>query len=100
VRENQEDTCWHMWEDQVRRSGCLTRHTPGKIEERREAKQILNDARTRQEKSEANRYYNEKNREVKKSCRRDKRNLIESIAREAEDAAKSNDLRQHGNLSG
>jgi len=64
-----------------------------KIEERRKAKQILNDARTRQGKREAIRYYNEKNREVKKSCRRDKRNLIQSIAREAEDAAKKNDLR-------
>jgi len=37
--------------------------------------------------------YNEKNREVKKSCQRDKRNLIEGIAREAEDVAKKNDLR-------
>ncbi|XP_068680359.1 uncharacterized protein [Montipora foliosa] len=57
------------------------------------AKEILNDARTRQGKREANRYCNEKNREVKKSCRRDKRNLIEGIAREAEDVAKNNDLR-------
>ena len=31
--------------------------------------------------------------EVKKSCRRDKRNLIESIPWEAEDAARKNDLR-------
>ena len=61
--------------------------------ERRKAKQILNVARTRQGKREANRYYNEKNREVKKSYQRDKRNLIESIAQEAEDVAKKNDLR-------
>jgi len=47
----------------------------------------------RQGKREANRYYNEKNREVKKSNQRDKRNLIESIAQEAEHAAKNNDLR-------
>ena len=66
-----------------------------KVDERRKAKQIPNDARTRQGKREAIRYYNEKYREVKKSCRRDKRNLIESIAREAEDAAKKNDLKQY-----
>jgi len=75
------------------RKEWLSDETYRKIEERRKAKQILNDARTRQGKCEANRYCNEKNREVKKSCRRDKRNLIESIAREAEDAAKNNDLR-------
>ena len=81
--------------------GCMKRtqkewlsdETYRKVEERRKAKQVLNVARTRQGKREANRYYSEKNREVKKSCRRDKMNLIESIAREAEDAAKKNDLR-------
>ena len=75
------------------RKEWLSDETYRKIEDRRKAKQILNDARTRQGKREANRYYNEKNREVKKSCRKDKRNLIESIAQEAEDAAKNNDLR-------
>ena len=62
------------------RKELLSDETCRKIEDRRKAKQILNDARTRQGKREANRYYNEKNREVKKSCRKDKRNLIESIA--------------------
>ena len=74
------------------RKEWLSHETYRKIEDRRKAKQILNDARTRQGKREANRYY-KKNREVKKSCRKDKRNLIESIAQEAEDAAKNNDLR-------
>ena len=69
------------------RKEWLSDETYRKIEDRRKAKQILNDARTRQGKREANRYYNEKNREVKKSCRKDKRNLIESTAREVEDAA-------------
>jgi len=47
----------------------------------------------RQGKREANRYYNEKSRKVKKSCGREKKNLIESIAREEEDAAKNDNLR-------
>ena len=46
----------------------LSEETYRKVEERRKAKQILNVARTRQGKREENRYYNEKNREVKKSC--------------------------------
>ena len=75
------------------RKEWLSNETYRKVEGRRKAKQILNVARTRQGKREANRYYNEKNREVKKSCRRYKRNLIESIAQEAEDVAKKNDLR-------
>ena len=75
------------------RKEWLSDETYTKVEERRNAKQALNVARTRQGKREANRYYNEKNIEVKKSCRRDKRNLIESIARKAENMAKKNDLR-------
>jgi len=62
------------------RKEWLSDETYRKVEERREAKQILNDAQTRQGKREAIRYCNEKNREVKKSCQRDKRDLVESIA--------------------
>ena len=88
------DTCGSVLGSMKRtRKEWLSDDTHRKIEERRKAKQSLNDARTRQGKREANRYYNEKNREVKKSCRRDKRKLIKGIAREAEDAAEKNDLR-------
>ena len=84
------DTCGSVLERMKRaRKDWLSHETYRKIEDRRNAKQILNDARTRQGKREANRYY-KKNREVKKSCRKDKRNLIESIAREAQEAAKNN----------
>ena len=92
--ENQEDTCGSVLGRMKRiRKEWLSDETYRRLEERRKAKQVLNAARTRQGKREANRFFNEKNREVKKFCRRDKRNLIESIAREAEDAAKKNDLR-------
>ncbi|XP_020629758.1 craniofacial development protein 2-like [Orbicella faveolata] len=88
------DTCGSVLGRMKRtRKEWLSDETYRKIEERRKANQIMNDVRRRQWKREANRYYNEKNREVKKSCRRDKRNLLESIAREAEDAATNNDLR-------
>ena len=75
VGESQEDT-WHTWEW---RSDETYIHTVR--------------LKLVQGKREASRYYNEKNREGKKSCRRDKRNLIESTARETEDATKNNDLR-------
>ena len=88
------DTCGSVLGRMKRtRKEWLSDETHRKVEERLKAKQILNDARKRQGKHEAIRYYNEKNREVKKSCQRDKRNLIEGIAREAEGAAKKNDLR-------
>ena len=88
------DTCGSVLGCMKRtRKEWLSDETYRKVEERRKAKQVLNVARTRQGKREANRYYNEKNREVKKSCRRDRRNSFESIAREAEGAAKKNDLR-------
>ena len=88
------DTCGSVLGRMKRtRKEWLSDETHRKVEERLKAKQILNDARTRQGKHEAIRYYNEKNREVKKSCQRDKRNLIEGIAREVEGAAKKNDLR-------
>ena len=87
------DTCGSVVGRMKRtRNEWLSDETYRKVEERRNTKQILNGARTRQGKLVAIRYYNEKNREVKKSCRRDKRNSIESTAREAEDAAKKNDL--------
>ena len=83
------DTCGSVVGRMKRtRNEWLSDETYRKVEERRNTKQILNGARTRQGKLEAIRYYNEKNREVKKSCRKDKRNSIESTAREAEDAAK------------
>lgn len=76
------------------RKEWLSGDTYRKIEElRRKAKpQTLNDARSRRGKREAN-VYNKKNRYVKISCQRDKKNLIKCIARKAEDAGEKNGLR-------
>lgn len=83
--------CVHKYEKD--RKEWLSSDTYREIEERRKAKpQTLFDARTGQGKREAKRY-NKKNRQVKISCQRHKRNLIKGIARKAEDAAEKNDLR-------
>lgn len=70
------DTCGSVFGRMRRtRKEWLSNETYRKVEERQKAKQILNVAWTRQGKRKANNHYNEKNREVKKSCRWDKKKL-------------------------
>ena len=64
------------------------------VEERRVLKAKLEAAKTRQQKSAAVKRYNEKNHEVKRSCRGDKRRRIDEIAREAEEAAEQTDMKR------
>ena len=63
-----------------------------KVKERKEKKAALNSSRTRAEKVKAQTEYREANKNVKKSLKTDKRNYIEALALEAEEAAR------HGNL--
>ena len=63
-----------------------------KVEERKEMKAALNSSRTRAEKVKAQAQYSEANKKVKKNIKTDKRNYIEALALEAEEAAR------HGNL--
>ena len=60
------------------------------VEERR----MLKAAKTRQQKLAAVRRYNEKNHEVKTSCRRDKRRRIDELVREAEEAEEQRDMKR------
>ena len=53
----------------------------------------MNMARTLKQKREANKRYQELNREVKRRCRRDKRVYVESEAEKAEEAGKRGDAR-------
>ena len=50
-------------------------------------------ARTRNQRSDASRRHQELNREVKRSCRRDKRVYGESMAERAEEAGRRSDVR-------
>ena len=66
---------------------------PGNLSRRDKLKAKLEAAKTRQQKLAAVKRYNEKNHEVKRSCRRDKRR-IDELAREAEEAAEQRDIKR------
>ena len=56
------------------------------IEERRRLKRKMSDARSERLKNKAQNDYREKDNEVKRSLRKDKRDWINGVAQEAEDA--------------
>ena len=68
--------------------------TLAKIAVRREKKAALNIAKTRAAKAQRQAEYTEANKEVKKSARMDKRNFIEGLAQEAEDAAGKGNMKE------
>ena len=72
----------------------LSTETQKRIEERRAKKDTLNKCKTRARKAAAHKEYELANKEVKKSARHDKRNYIEALAQEAEDAAGKNNLKE------
>ena len=54
----------------------------------------LEAAKTRPQKLAAVKRYNEKNHEVKRGCKRDKRRRIDQIVREGEEAAEQRDMKR------
>lgn len=64
------------------------------VEKRRELKANMEAAKTINQKLATARAYNIKNKEVKRSCRRDKRKRIDDIALEAEEAAEQRDIKK------
>ena len=71
----------------------ISKETWEVIEQRNVAKNTMNMARTRMQKRDANKRYQELNREVKRRCRRDRRVYVESEAERAEEAGKRGDAR-------
>ncbi|KAL3863347.1 hypothetical protein ACJMK2_005107, partial [Sinanodonta woodiana] len=69
----------------------ISTETLRKIQERRKKKTAVNNSRTRTAKAKANDEYAEANRSVKRSIKKDKKNYVEMLATEAEEAA------HHGN---
>ena len=76
------------------RKAWMSENTWRLVEERRVLKAKLEAVKTRHQKSAAVKRYNEKNNEVKRSCRSDKRRRIDEIAREAGEAAKQRDMKR------
>jgi endonuclease/exonuclease/phosphatase family metal-dependent hydrolase len=71
----------------------LSTGTWDKIEERKEIKKRLLQVKSPRLKERLVKQYSEKDKEVKKSARRDKKDYVENLAKEAEDAAKRRDLK-------
>ena len=64
------------------------------FEERRELKARIESAKTRRQKLTSTCLYHTKNREAKRSCWRDKRARMDSIALEAEEAAEKKGMKK------
>ena len=58
-----------------------------KIKERKVCKAMLNNSKTRSAKTTAQHMYNEKHNEVKRSVRKDRKNFIDNVTKEAEEAS-------------
>ena len=88
VKEVMKSTCSSVLGEQRKpRSEWITLESLERIGKRREAKQVVNKARTRKEKLEAQRKYSELNKSVKNSIKKDKNVFLEGLAERAEKAA-------------
>ncbi|CAG2203759.1 unnamed protein product [Mytilus edulis] len=81
ILETCEETLGYM---QYKRKNWMSDNTWVKVEERRIAKEKVLNATTRQQKRQTQDLYIEKDKEVKKNCKKDKRNYVEQLAQEAE----------------
>ena len=75
------------------RKEWISKETWELIEQRKVAKNTTNMARTRNQKREASKRYQELKREVKRRCRRDRRAYVEAEAERADEAGKRGDAR-------
>ena len=64
-----------------------------KIDERRQTKEKINNTRSERLKEKHRSFYSELNKQVKRMTRADKKDYIEKLADEAEEAAGKNDLK-------
>jgi hypothetical protein len=72
----------------------MTQQTLEKIREWKNVKEAMNACKTRTRKVELQNKYAEKNREVKKSLRRDQRNWTDNLSYQAEEAANKENLKE------
>nr|KAG5711928.1 hypothetical protein BaRGS_026369 [Batillaria attramentaria] len=71
----------------------ISADTIQKLEVRKEKKTALNTSRTRRVKAKAQEEYTAADREVKRSIRKDKRDYIDNLASQAEEAARQGNLK-------
>ena len=68
--------------------------TLNKIGVRKKAKEVLNHSKTRVSKADAQAKYSEANKDVKQSIRKGRRNFVDSLAKQAEEAASKGDMKE------
>ncbi|CAC5416958.1 unnamed protein product [Mytilus coruscus] len=90
ILETCEETLGYM---QYKRKNWMSDDTWVKVEERRKAKEKVLNATTRQQKRQTQDLYREKDKEVKKNCKQDKRDYVEQLAQEAEIACSIGDIK-------
>lgn len=77
----------------------LSKDSISKIEERRKIKENINNAKTRSQKKDIQIAYRLKDKEVKKSAKKDKRDYVDKLAIDAEKAAQTNNMRTVYNIT-
>ncbi|CAG2251701.1 unnamed protein product [Mytilus edulis] len=90
ILETCEETLGYM---QYKHKNWMSDNTWVKVEERRIAKEKVLNATTRQQKRQTQDLYIEKDKEVKKNCKQDKRNYVEQLAQEAEITCSKGDMK-------
>ena len=95
VKQMYTDTCDSiLGKTNHQRKPWIEDDTWEKIEERRRRKHKKNNSHTDEEKATADAQYEEANREVKRSTRRDKRKYFDDLADRAEKASKEYNIRE------
>ena len=94
--ETHWEHCKKLWQDtceevlgkkKTQHKEWISANTIHKLETRRERKTVLNNSRTRAAKARAQEEYTTVDKEVKRSIKKDKRDYIDDLARQAEIAA-------------
>ena len=95
MRETWKTTCQAVLGKKTKKhKEWLTTETWALITERKQLKDQVNQAQEHEEKQELQTLYWEKNRQVKKNARKDKRNFIEGLTQEAETAAGQRNMKR------
>ena len=95
MKETVQSTCQEVLGNRKQaHKEWMTAGTLSKIEERKRKKSEVNNSRTRAQKNKAQKEYADANKEVKKSIKRDKKEFVDKLAKEAEDAAHQGNMRE------
>ncbi|CAG2197112.1 Craniofacial development protein 2 [Mytilus edulis] len=110
--ETSINTAWEMTRDSIvqaceetvgylqqNRKQWMSENTWKIVNERRQVKEKVLTAITRQQKKQTQEQYSNKDKEVKKSCKQDKRNFVEQLAKEAEAACSKGDTKTLYNIT-